>query len=802
MLTNAPTSKGLKHLLISKHNAKSRVILEKKNNGTDEEIEHYRLRPLTYADTTFLLHPSPITFACLDFMFQNSLLEHSKHGIDIFTHLDELKHVFHLYILLDMMYSIYKQFPECIQVPKRNEKYQDETIEAFENRTFMPLIQNILNCLDNVQYIHRVNKMSEVFIRSLKYDVAVGAVPFVKTTVDLPKPEVNALTLENMMNAYLFLLENAMNSLQVVSLDQIKNNVIVTAKQGIFSCTSFDGTELDLFTYNDSSTSCLSTFRTSLQNIMPLEYELCYANIVNKQNTIEKISKISVIVSSSLSKPLAEAINSATQDGKLSNPSKVINQLTEEKNKVSQMQAKADLIKLQIEKYENLKDADYVGATKQEISNLEELIKLYGKLKPFQPEKEYGLGNLNGTENDTYANIPQRSMINMNPDEMRRFKSGRLHALEEQKLKNEIKELQLQLKRYMRESFLLREEISSKTCINAQLEFEIKKNKIQESINKKKIKDFQTQREDSYKIVEQQNLIIQQMRRMVHDLLGQSQIDKEHRERLMNLFNTKQASDDKRSNIIISKEKLERDLQDLINFFMFGQFLVKKHVKSNNRSHAAYAWATEQIGVRVQPFYGLGYASNALEQYNSYLPQSYMHDRYTYDSEMPSASSVTAPLVSKENRPDMMIYDINARTERDVDIMKNRIKTLTGIQELPEQIYNRQYLNCQFASTQANFEDYLNDALKGKWDVAIKNMLALSPVTFTVTGQRIQPKISIQTVTKYIVPFLTNYIGRSPFSYRIPYILFDVLNANATYYDVKPTDLWINMLKQFYINIS
>ena len=256
ILNDAPTSKSLKTLLISKHNAKSRVILEKQLDSSNEIIEHYRLRPLTYADTTHLLHPSPITFACLDYIFQNNVLELSSHGIEIFTHLDELKYTFHIYVLLHMMFSIHKQLPDCVQSSKQPPRNADECLEDYENRVYMPYIHNILNCLDNIYYIDRVNKLSDIFIRSLKYDLSIGVIPFMQTHLAKPQMSTSSLTLESMMNAYLLLLENAMGTLQVPSLDQIKNNIIVTVKQGVFSCTTFDGTKLQLLTYHDKNIFC------------------------------------------------------------------------------------------------------------------------------------------------------------------------------------------------------------------------------------------------------------------------------------------------------------------------------------------------------------------------------------------------------------------------------------------------------------------------------------------------------------------------------------------------------------------
>ena len=230
---------------------------------------------------------------------------------------------------------------------------------------------------------------------------------------------------------------------------------------------------------------------------------------------------------------------------------------------------------------------------------------------------------------------------------------------------------------------------------------------------------------------------------------------------------------------------------------MFGQFLVKKHTKPNNKSFPAYAWVTEQLGVRIQPFYPLNYSAKSLDQHNAYLPQPYMYDRFTHDSDplCPSSTSKSAPqLTVKEN---MLIYDINAQSKQDTEIMKSRIKAITGHQDIPNDIYEKRYLNCQFMSAQTSFEEFLSSTLEKKWQVGIKNMLALSPVTFTQTGQRVEPKISIQTILKYIVPFLTNYTGKSPFSYRIPHILFDVMSTNSTYYNTKPTDLWVNVLNVF-----
>lgn len=804
-VSRCQNAKSLKRLLLNKHHAISRVIL-KKEQKTHDSVEQHRLRPLAMRDTTYLIHPSPLTFAALDFIFSYDVSNASSYSMGLFHHLDKLKQAFSAYVLMDMMFTIQKSVPECI--PKSTVTVApNENYEEYQNRVHVPLTHKIIDCLDNIQYLNRVDALSEQFIKSVKYFFALGMVPFVKSSnVQVKHQSLPLLTLESLMHQYMNVLENEMSKLRVPTLTELKGNSLLTMHKDTFTCTTYDEVNLPLFTYREPNPVCMTPPRTWLQDILQLEYQYHFACARHKKQSIEKMSKIHVLVASTLNKTLSEAIKNAIfkeEQSPTRNPDKTIEAVKKDKDMISEAHAKAQLIRLQMEKCESLKNEDFLTTAKEQMDRLEETIKLYTKIKPYHQSKREMLPD--ATQNvhvsgDLVNNMAERRLVNMTPDELARYRAKKVQNDEEKQLKRQNKKLELELHRYVREAHLLRDEVTEAISSIVKLEYLLKMEKINQELHKKKLLNCQKTEQEKSRTIETQNNIIERMKRLVTDLLEQAELETVDRKRLLRMFSAPDAQKEvDSSNRSLNEFILEQDMQELVHFFISGRFLVKKSVKSQDKEFSAFDVALEDLGVRIIPFSTLATA-NSLDHYNSYLPHPLMHDRRTYQQTTPVTKDSASRKMSDNS--DVNIIDINPKSVKETEQIRNQVKALTGIEHVPDEIFDKRYLNCQFHSGQGNIEDLLEHSLQKRWDSCFQSVLCLSSAAFTVTGQRVSPQISTETILKYVAPFVMHYVGRSSLAYRIPPLIRDVISATETYHNVSANDIWVNILKRFYANIS
>ena len=827
-LENVPNAKQIKQLLLRKHNAKSRVIIKENkaaeqhvSNPTDKNIDWYtqndNLKPLTNFNTTHMIHPSPLSFAALDYVFENAIVSKSPHGTSLFTHIRKLNELLSAYVFLDMILTIYKELPTCLPHPdvRMINKLEGEDILDYKKRVYGPIINEILNCLESIQYSERIAVLSEKFDFSMRIYLCLGVVPVLKTNYrpDIRNASSNNNTLQQMMDMYMRMLEQSMSVLSVPSLNEIKTNLLLTVHQDQLSCTDYNGEAFTLFSYDRQNVSFFHTYRPCLLDLFQYEFEYSYFTTKSKKQAIENQSKLSIVVSTGFSKTGTEIMKSISNKYVLDmDPAKTLQEISKDEKSVGELRAKAQLLNTQYSKYSG-DGEDKFASYKEDMQALEHKIKLHSKTNFDSSVTDLALTdnthNIHNFENHLFSDATDGGLIHAAPSDQKKMSINKMFIVEEKKLKLQNRELSLHLRKCLRESTLLKKEVFDLTSCNAKLEYLLKLKKIDENLRKKQHAEFEKQNETNSELIAKQNLVIKRMEQIVSDLLERSQMDARDKYRLMRVFSgsyDQQNSAENAPQISFSKLDLQQGIDEFVNFFLSGKFLIKKNNKSNNKSFTAYDLTLEELGIRVIPFFSMVNDIEMLNHCNKCLPYKYMYDRRTYDPSNTKPIQISS-LESQSSSPTcvyqdscLVLYDINHQPEEQKQKLYKQITSLGGMPHLETELFEKRYLNCQFQSGYASLEKYLSEKLKEKWSAAIANIFLLSCVRYTINGQKLGAEVTLQSICKFLTPFLETFRGKTQFTRQIYNFMTEIFSSNLKSH-TESTDLLIESLNFFYTNV-
>ena len=124
------------------------------------------------------------------------------------------------------------------------------------------------------------------------------------------------------------------------------------------------------------------------------------------------------------------------------------------------------------------------------------------------------------------------------------------------------------------------------------------------------------------------------------------------------------------------------------------------------------------------------------------------------------------------------MLDVNPKTTEETLKIKRAIDAANGT-TLFDSVFQRNFLNVQFP-VQGSVEESINSHLKEKWHHLIGGLLRLSGETFTKNGQKIGARVSSASISFFVAPFLTQYMGRRGYARRIPTLVAAFLDKTAS----------------------
>ena len=785
------------HNIVTTHIEGSDETSDKNNcvdaNNTDnvnDGIAAVKKELLPY-ERTWLIHPSPVSQAALDFAFQLQPTAYSPYSVNLFQHLATIRKAFSLFILGDLLLTLEHVFPHMFTLTVKEKNTEDVDIENIIKQHSTTLV----SVLDKTNFINRVNKISLDFQRAVTIYLTLSVIPVLSPSdgtcmVNFDMARV-AKSLESFVEHYMSTIERIVSLYKVTCLKTLRTDVILTQRDGKYACSDYCGRPYMLWTFDASGSVCNSEHgvRSPLIDMMQHEFQYRFANATHRLQTLDKMTRTRVVVSSSLTHE-ADAILDEVRKGAMSSTHKeMISDVRKEHNKIKVYDAKSKLITDTLitpnsesnlaSELATLKQRYALDAASQRSTILENSLRKH--------YRELSNGN-NTLLSDSFAdNLAQQKDTTINigtlhdatPNSSRKDSIQYGRIVQNKLMHSQISKVISEKNIFERETKLLRQEVTDMQENLIKLSYHNKIGKAEIELLKKDLQETKKQRDTTRAKVEDYGEIVEELKRSVAEMLDQTNAGEEERARLLGLFMRKDDTLDSNHD----NEARKRSVLDLLQLVMDSlpnEYEKYKNVTLSERDASMYDRMLKGNSVFVIPSFTNVPSKEALACFNSWLPCKWMHDKPLMDNVLMSCKTESTPLRKDAagrqavvNTPDLYILDINPTTLNEVQKVKKAIEASNGFTML-DSVFERKFLNVQFP-VQGSVDSSINAPLKDKWHHVTHQLLQLSGERFTKNGQRVGAMVSNASIQFYVVPFVTQYLGERPYVSRITTLVAAIL---------------------------
>jgi len=766
-------------------------ILSKGHNTVKQNGVRAR-RP---ADRTWLIHPSPVSAAALDFVFQTETGVFSPYSSSLFVHLNDLKNAFVLYILADLLFSLERDrpeiFPPFVSV-------NEEQVVALITDT---LARKLNSFLDQTNFVSRIERVADAFDRAVKISLCLGIVPVSKSDSDRNCRSFTPVKgdVVGYVETYVSFLESAVSAFVVIDTRVLQGNTVLTVRNETYGCTDYTGTPYVLWTFESTPTcfkpGCAS--RPPIIGMMQYEHQYTFANARHRHQAVEKMTKTSVVVSSTLTAE-AETVLDATRRGPpVLNSSEIIQSVEKERDKLDLLEMKANAIKMAADGPNSSRETAL--NFKHQMDALEAAVQINHTLEKslhvhFNRLKSNDCGrNEDEDEDELYTPsivVQERGTIHgAGPVRRKKEVVEQNRVVQEKLMRQKIRKLKSEIAEYQREAGVLREELTSMIQNQAKLDFQIKMKQTNVEVIGKQLAEMTKDRDRAMVTLQKYETLIDNMKETVANALNETNASETERTRLLKMF-THTEFCDASGQCVDTVYEFSRNAKCLAEFLhiILGDDDARrdKHGdkndiddKENDKTEYAYDRILKEQNVFVLPFFTGIQNQATLDSYNYWLPHDWMQDKpiepFTKDG-LKTIDAAGRQAVT--NTPELYMLDVNPKTTEETLKIKRAIDAANGT-TLLDSVFQRNFLNVQFP-VQGSVDESINTHLKEKWHHLIGRLLRLSGESFTKNGQRVGARVSTASINVFVAPFVTQYMGQRGHSRRLSAMVAEFLDNTTT----------------------
>lgn len=758
------------------------TVLKKAHKTEEQKPGASEINPV---DRTWLIHPSPVSEAALEFASQSQTTAFSPYSGDFFFHLIQLKTAFSLFILSDLLFVLERLYPELF--PKYGTVLEESTAEVL----VAEYTNQILTVMDSTEFESRVEKISREFERAIIIYWTLGVIPMevdffppvsgISTSLWRPK------TVTDYAELYLTALEEVTGMFRVVTFDTLKRNTILTMKDGFYGCSDHEGQQHILVTFNNERTLAKTGYaiRPPFIDIMQDEYQYMFANARHRHRTLEKMTKTSIVVSSSLTKETEAILESVRKGSMPTNPEQLVESIEKERKNLNLLETKAHLVKLA----SNSNSSESYQWVQQKLASLDAAADIHHTVatslqKHFSRVQPSSSTAVDDEDRVIPMVVQPRGMIHgAGPENAKRAKIECNRVAQEKMLARNVRTLQSENNEYKKETSVLREELVSMIQNQAKLDYQIKSRQIELQFMKKKLQETVKERDRTKATVDKYDEMISDLKGSVETLLRQTNAGEEERRRLLELFTRTSFKNDHSLDCNYESGRNRRSLLEFLKIILGkGNFGLQREKEKVDLGIAFDKMLDEQ-GVFVLPFFTAVQNKAILDSRNYWLPYDWMHDRPLEKKMNDSGEMVDAAgRQAVTNTPELFILDVNPKTAEETQKIAKAVQGADGMPVL-DSVLQRTFLNVQFPA-QGSVEESVNAPLREKWHHLTGRLLHLSGESFTKNGQRVGARVSTASIKSLVVPFATQYLPRHGYIRRLPALVASVLEKTALSEDI------------------
>lgn len=781
-------------------------------------IHDYRNRPWnneiqnkSLAYSTWLIHPSALSCLSIDFIFNFKDHLFTNTSSDLTLYCSQLKHFFTLSVICHMLTICHLNILPKADIPETAADAMDENDIQEHKITF--IANKIMQCLNRCDIFNRLQCCSNMFDNGIKCHLLFNVILFKINNINfLPKTK----NLNNFMNKfesfvdyYMSILEQNLNHMTPLTPQFIYSQTILSLSGTKLTCTDYDGQLYCIKSfYNDKfamiKASDHSIIRTYVMNKIQDELAVKYAQKRVYQETIEKLTRTTVVVGSELSAEASQIIKGWNKV-QLKNIESDKSQIP--KADTPYIQPTMEKIEKEMEKFnehiEPLQNiAEHYNNDEMDIGNSENRLAL-------QSLKDLNLQISEITADKILQSTDKKRMLNASeqlkaildfPMGLSCLKES-IHELsnESNKNKNCNTHQILQIKRLKRNVEKLEEEnISYHKCIpllRDQLLRSMKENlsgqaKILDlkNTNKSLLKEnnaLHSRKIEERKKLEKYSKIITEMKKILDKVLTSVTLATEERDNLLYILKSSLYTNNIEESITLTNENEEVALNIIRDLLTNTLFQEKNKIRSTNNmlSDREITNLIEKslfdLQVNVIPVFTGVSSEDDLNIKNSWLPYTYMIDKMVISEDSNYVKNKldmlvrTDPEITKKHS-EMTIIDMNPVSQETRNNLMRKLSLHSCNTELISELYIKRFYNARFPTT-SNVKEVLEAHLKRDWYEIIKNVLKLSGEGYSKNGQKIGARIGLETLTFFIIPFLQEYLGNT-ISNSLAYIMSDFLD--------------------------
>ena len=738
------------------------------------------LRPVRPADRTWLIHPSPVSEAALDFIFETEKGVFSPYSSNLFKHLNCLRNAFTLYVLADLLFSLEKHHPDLFpaQISEINTPLLMNIVDASTRK--------LLAIVDEINFIARVERLADKFDQAVRMYLCLGIVP-----TSRGKNRGIAFTriksdVFSYVETYVSFLEATVDTFSVITTDTLLRDVVLTVRSGTYGCTDYAGVPYVLWTFGRRVPTYFKAgfaCRPPLINMMQYEFQYMFANARHRHQALEKMTKTSVVVSSTLTAEAQAILDTTRRGSSLSNPSEMIQSIEKEREKLNILEIKANAIKMAANGSTRESALDF----KQQMAALEAAVDINSTLEKSLHRHFNRTKSNNRDSEDQYITsiVQEHGMIHGAGPERRKQEIKEVNRIvQEKQLEQKNRKLRTEIAEFRKETDVLREELASMIHNQAKLDFQIKMKQTGIEVTKQKLAEMTKERDKATATLKKYEELIENMKETVENALNETNAGETERTRLLKMF-THAEFCDAGGQCVDSKYEFNQNSKSLLEFLhmILGDNATKENQKNiyrkeSEKTEYAYEKMLKEHGICVMPFFTGIQNQTTLDACNYWLPHEWMHDKALEPFPKDGHRAVDAAgRQAVTNTPELYMLDVNPETTDEALKIKRAIDAANET-TLFDSVFQRNFLNVQFP-VQGSVEESVNSHLKEKWHHLIGGLLLLSGETFTKNGQKIGARVSSASINFFVAPFLTQYMGRRGYARRIPTLVAAFLDKTA-----------------------
>lgn len=750
----------------------------------------------TPENPTNLTHPTVSSVQALH-MLQHPE-RYSKYAGEIFRHIRDLVAAFKMYLVGTAVKAVERKFPmDYKDYFVVTDSPKDIDLEEIETEVVEETLDSILNKLDEVGFMDRVERIADQFEYAFSISLVLGFCPCLMIRAERPpRPKLYTETAASkILDNFLLTIENGLERTHMLDIDEITTDMIITERFGKLKATLLSKPNLEIVELNFNKMFggggrviefLTKTGGGALSKMMQHEIKHSFAWNESDNYQLERMRKTQLVVGSELSSEAKSAIGAAMrQDVENSSPAQVLEAIKKAEKAEDEMKDLDEKTKvLEAKSVDIMKRiANYIDSRTDALTDkavrLEAQSQTINEAKRIQQRIEKNQINSERAEllreNTRYVEDNVLDVFGQGESTFGLYVTGSkqqkkddeksLKAVQDRTLKQERDDLEKQLKLKNVEYDLLKQD-ADKLAVRS------------EAINRKRanleleVKTRADKEKTLQKIIESRDQLIQdlkkqmeKMRESVKTAAKSSRLSETEREKIMGLVDKI-----RQTNSFLSQEHQDAVFNQELTRFFEGFNVVNKDLtkimRRQNFTRTAYEQALSECCVRPDPIFDRIQTKRQLAVVNEWVEFTWMKDTWVNDAGKQRRDEEEGTALLDHNptnqgpitdSDELYVIDVNPI---DDDSQHRLKKYLSDHMELSTHLplISKRFMSVQFKSVGA-VREYMDVSCKDAWVSFIESIFMLSREKISVVGHKIPPRISAKTLSHYLRPFMQVFEG-------------------------------------------